>query len=245
MLTGKGSVVAGYNVQQAVDTEHKLIVAHEVTTRGNDHTSLEPMASQAQEALQAQTMTALGDTGYMNGKQAQACEDRGITPVVPMAEASNTKDAECYPKTMFVYDPVSNTYRCPAGQILTRFKHDRTAEIDYYWTSACAGCEHKARCTKSERRSIARSWYAAAAERAHERARANRHLRRLRSATAEHPFGNLKAILSGGFLVRTLAKVKGEMALAVLSYNLKRTLKILGIEQLLQKLRMRMAFNST
>jgi transposase len=244
MLTGKGSVIAGYNVQQAVDTQHKLIVAHEVTTRGNDHTSLEPMASQAQEALEAQTMTALADTGYMNGKQAQACEDRGITPVVPMAEASNTKGAECYPKTMFVYDSASNTYRCPAGQILTRFKHDRTAEIDYYWTSACAGCEHKARCTKSERRSIARSWYAAAAERAHERARGNRHLRRLRSATAEHPFGNLKAILSGGFLVRTMAKVKGEMALAVLSYNLKRTLKILGIEQLLQKLRMQMAFNS-
>jgi transposase len=244
MLTGKGAVVAGYNVQQAVDTQHKLIVAHEVTTRGNDHTSLEPMARQAQEALKADAMTVIADTGYMNGKQAQACEDRGITPVVPMAEPSNTKAAECYAKTMFFYDPASDTYRCPAGEVLTRYKHDRTGETDYYWTSACAGCEHKARCTKSERRSIARSWYAQAAERAHARARDNRHLRRLRSATAEHPFGNLKAILSGGFLVRTLAKVKGEMALAVLSYNLKRTLKILGIEQFMQKLRAQMELNS-
>ncbi len=61
---------------------------------------------------------------------------------------------------------------------------------------------------------------------------------RLRSATAEHPFGNLKAMMPGGFLLRTIAKVKGEMALAVLTYNLKRTLSILGFEQLMQKLQM-------
>ena len=60
---------------------------------------------------------------------------------------------------------------------------------------------------------------------------------RLRSATVEHPFGNLKAMMPGGFTVRTLPKVQGEMALAVLTYNLKRTLNILGFEQLMQKLR--------
>ena len=238
MLTGKGSALAGYNVQQAVDSTHKLIVAHEVTTHGNDHTSLEPMARQAQQALGAQTMTVVTDTGYSNGAQAQACEAMGITPVVPMPQVSNTRDGALYSKSLFTYDKATDTYRCPAGEMLKRYKHDRTAETDYYWTSACLGCQHKARCTKSERRSIARSWYAEAAERAHERARGNRHLMRLRSATAEHPFGNLKAMLSGGFLVRSLAKVKGEMALAVLTYNLKRTLNILGIEQLMQKLRM-------
>ena len=61
---------------------------------------------------------------------------------------------------------------------------------------------------------------------------------RLRSATAEHPFGNLKAMMPGGFLVRTLPKVRGEMALAVLTYNLKRTLSILGFEQLMQELQL-------
>jgi len=244
MLSGKGSTVAGYNVQQAVDARHKLIVAHEVTTHRNDHTSLEPMASQAQQALDAATMTVVADTGYMNGAQAQGCEAKGITPVVPMAEVSNTQGEAFYPKSMFTYDQATDTYRCPAGEVLKRYKHDRTAETDYYWTHACAGCQHKARCTKSERRSIARSWYAAATERAHERARGNRGLMRLRSATAEHPFGNLKAILAGGFLMRTLPKVKGEMALAVLTYNLKRTLNILGIEQLMQQLRTQMVLIS-
>jgi transposase len=237
MLTGKGSAVAGYNVQQAVDAQHKLIVAHEVTTHGNDHTSLEPMALQAQQALGAETMSVVADTGYSNGAQAQACEAMGITPVVPMPEVSNTRDGSLYSKSLFTYDKATDTYRCPAGEMLKRYKHDRTAETDYYWTSACLGCQHKARCTKSERRSIARSWYAEAAERAHQRAQ-DRSLMRLRSATVEHPFGNLKAMMPGGFLLRTIAKVKGEMALAVLTYNLKRTLNILGFEQLMQKLQM-------
>jgi transposase len=244
MLTGKGHALAGYNVQQALDTQHKLIVAHEVTTRGNDHTSLEPMATQAQQALGAQTMSAVADTGYMNGAQAQACEAKGITPVVPMAQVSNTKDSGFYAKTMFSYDQHSDTYRCPAGELLKRYKSDRAKQTNYYWTSACTSCRLKPHCTKAARRTIARSWFADAAERAHERAKHNRALMRLRSAVAEHPFGNLKAMLQGGFLLRTLPKVKGEMALAVLTYNLKRAVNILGIEKLMSKLGMSVALST-
>lgn len=235
MLTGKGTTVAGYNVQQAVDTRHKLIVAHEVGTQRNDHRCLEPMAGAAQQALQAESLTALADTGYMNGEQAQACEDRQITPVVPMPEVVNTRSDNLYSKTQFVYDKLTDTYRCPAGELLSRYKRDQKAKTDYYWTHACTGCAMKLKCTTSKRRSIARSWYADAAERAHQRAQ-NRSFMRLRSATAEHPFGNLKAMMPGGFLLRTLPKVQGEMALTVLTYNLKRTLNILGFEKLMQKL---------
>lgn len=236
----RGAALAGYNVQQAVDTQHKLIVAHEVSTERNDHARLEPMATQAQQALGAESMTVLADTGYMNGAQASACEAKGITPVVPMQEAANTQAQNLYPKTQFIYDPATHTYRCPAGALLQRYKRDRKAQTDYYWTSACAGCEKKPQCTRSERRSIARSWHADAAERAHQRAQ-DRRFMRLRSATAEHPFGNLKSMLPGGFLLRTLTKVRGEMALTVLTYNLKRTLNILGFEQLMQKLQLMIA----
>jgi len=239
MLRASGTTgIAGYNVQQAVDAEHKLIVAHEVTTERNDHASLEPMATQAQQALGAQSMTVVTDTGYMNGAQVSACEAKGITPIVPMAQAANTQGANLYPKTQFIYDPATDTYRCPAGERLQRYKRDRTRQTDYYGTSACAGCASKPHCTTGKQRSIARSWFADAAERAHQRAQQDPRLMRLRSATAEHPFGNLKAMMPGGFLLRTLPKVKGEMALAVLTYNLKRTLGILGFEQLMQKLQM-------
>lgn len=235
LIGNGGQALAGYNVQQAVDTQHGFIVAHEVTTLRNDHASLEPMAVQAQEALEAAELTVLTDTGYANGAQAQACEERAITPVVPMPQPSQTSAAGCYPKTVFSYDPDSDTYRCPAGERLTRYKHDRKLQIDYYTTKACEHCPLRASCTRSRRRTIARSWFADAAARAHERALSNPQLMRLRAATAEHPFGNLKAMLRGGFSVRTLAKVKGEMALAVLTYNLKRAVKVLGIDELLEK----------
>jgi transposase len=240
LLTGKGTTIAGYNVQQAVDTRHKLIVAHEVGTQRNDHRCLEPTASTAQQALGAESLTAIADTGYMNGEQAQACEDRKITPVVPMPAVVNTRSDNLYPKTQFVYDKLTDTYRCPAGELLSRYKRDQKAKTDYYWTHACMGCAMKLNCTQSKRRSIARSWYADAAERAHQRAQ-DRSFMRLRSATVEHPFGNLKAMMPGGLLLRTLPKVQGEMALAVLTYNLKRTLNILGFEKLMQKLQIMMA----
>jgi hypothetical protein len=34
--SGRGSGVVGYNVQTVVDTEHHLIIAHEVTNSGTD-----------------------------------------------------------------------------------------------------------------------------------------------------------------------------------------------------------------
>jgi transposase len=239
LLSANGAgALAGYNVQHAVDTKHKLIVAHEVTTLGNDHTSLEPMAIEAQTVLKADAMTVVADCGYMNGAQARACEERGITPVVPMAQPAQTRAAECYPKSLFSYDAASDTYRCPAGELLHRYKRDRLKQTDYYWTFACGNCPNKPLCTKAKRRSIARSWSAEAAERAAQRARERPRLMRLRSASAEHPFGNLKAMLPGGFSVRTLPKVRGEMALAVLTYNLKRTANILGSSKLQNQLKL-------
>jgi transposase len=244
MLTKNGTAVAGYNVQQVVHAEHKLIVTHEVTTQRNDHACLQPMATQAQETLQAKTLTVVADTGYMNGAQSQGCEDRGITPVVPMAEASNTKNAGHYAKSLFTYDAQSDAFTCPAGQVLTRFKRDQTKQIDYYRTKACAGCAHKAKCTDAPMRNLARSWFAPAAERAAARAKQTPRLMRTRSATVEHVFGNLKSILAGGFLLRTLPKVKGEMALGVLAYNLKRVINILGMEMLINKFQAKMAGNA-
>jgi hypothetical protein len=236
MLTTKeGATQVGYNVMQAVDSQHKLIVAHEVTTQRNDHASLQPMALAAQQALQVPALTAVCDTGFMNGEQSDACEALGITPVVPMARPSNTRNAQLYAKALFRYDSALGAYHCPANQILTRYKRDKTAKTDYYTTRACESCALKSKCTESKQRSIARSWFADAAERAHQRAQ-ERTLMKLRSATVEHPFGNLKAMMPGGFLTRTLPKVQGEMALAVLAYNIKRVLSILGFAQLMEKL---------
>src|SRR5579863_5628699 len=53
--SGRGSGVVGYNVQIAVDTEHHLIVTHEVTNSGSDRAQL---AKQAKAALKTETLEA-------------------------------------------------------------------------------------------------------------------------------------------------------------------------------------------
>jgi hypothetical protein len=45
--SGRGSGVVGYDVQVAVDTEHHLIITHEVTNDGSDRAQLANIASQA------------------------------------------------------------------------------------------------------------------------------------------------------------------------------------------------------
>jgi hypothetical protein len=49
--SGRGSSVVGYNVQVAVDTEHHLIVTHEVTNVGSDRSQLARVAKDAKAAL--------------------------------------------------------------------------------------------------------------------------------------------------------------------------------------------------
>jgi hypothetical protein len=54
---GKGTGLVGYNVQVAVDAEHHLIVAHEVTNIGHDRGQLANMAGQAKAAMGAVSLT--------------------------------------------------------------------------------------------------------------------------------------------------------------------------------------------
>jgi transposase len=57
-------------------------------------------------------------------------------------------------------------------------------------------------------------------------------------ATVEYPFGTLKAWMGAThFKTRTLEKVRTEMSLHVLAYNLKRVLAILGAQPLMEAMR--------
>ena len=83
LRAAKCTATVGYNVQIAVDAEHHLIVAHEVTNQGYDRHQLAPMAFKAQRATGCEQITALADRGYFNGDQVLSCEGTGVAPVVP------------------------------------------------------------------------------------------------------------------------------------------------------------------
>jgi hypothetical protein len=64
--SGRGSGVVGYNVQVAGETEHHLIVTHEVTNVGSDRAQLSGIATAAKAAFQVQKLEAVADRGYLD-----------------------------------------------------------------------------------------------------------------------------------------------------------------------------------
>jgi transposase len=234
--SGRGTGIVGYNVQTAVDTRHHLIVAHEVTNVGHDRTQLADMAVQAQEAV-GQPITALADRGYFKGEEILRCTEYGIVPLVPKPQTSNNKAAGLYDKSDFVYLEAEDAYRCPAG---SRAIHRMTAvenglTLHKYWSSACPRCPLKPRCTPSTNRRISRWEHEAVLEQMQDRLNRRPEAARERRQTVEHPFATLKAWMGAThFLTRTLAKVRTEMSLQVLAYNMKRVIRLLGTATLIK-----------
>jgi transposase/IS5 family transposase len=237
MRTPRHGYQVAYNAQTAVDVEHKLIVAFDLTNEGNDQRQLHPMAVQAKEALDAEQVTVVADAGYSSGEQGQRCEDEGITAIVPRAETVNTEGKQYFSRDQFSYDAGSDTWRCPAGETLTCREVSRTEQKKKYSTTACAGCPLKPQCTNADRRLIVRSFYEDAREAMHQRAKSDPAWMAHRRETVEHPFGTMKWLMGyPRFLVRGLRKAKAELALCIMSYNLKRVITILGVPALLQAL---------
>ena len=153
-----------------------------------------------------------------------------------------------YLVSKFTFNKENNTYTCPQGQTLTTTgswhkKTGRTEESGYqfqkYRTPACKTCPVKDLCTSRKGgRELDRSQYADAVEENNKRYHANAQLYRKRQEINEHIFGTIKrqwgynhTNLSG------LEKVNGEHSLIMLVYNIKRSINILGVPDLIAKIK--------
>src|SRR5919201_5098433 len=140
--SGRGSGIVGYNVQVAVDTEHHLIVTHEVTNSGSDRAQLANMATQAKAVLKTETLEAVADRGYFSSPEILTCHEAGITVTLPKPQPSGAKSDGRFGKQDFVYLFEEDAYRCPAGEQLPyRFTSEEAGKrIRRYWTTACRNC---------------------------------------------------------------------------------------------------------
>lgn len=238
--SGRGSGVVGYNVQVAVDTEHHLIIAHEVTNSGSDRAQLANIASRAKDVLGVDKLEAVADRGYYSGEEILACDKAGIAVTLPKPMTSGLEARGRFGKQDFVYLSDEDVYRCPAGE---KLKYHYTNEEDgqqlrRYWTNACRDCALKPRCTTGKERRITRWEHEHVLEAAQRRLDKNPQAMRQRRETVEHPFGTLKMRMGAThFLMKRLPKVATEMALHVLAYNLTRVMNIMGIQPLMAAIR--------
>ncbi len=239
--SGRGSGMVGYNVQAAVDAKHHLIVAHEVTNVGHDRDQLANMGAQARAEMGVESLDVLADRGYFSGEEVLACEPLGVTPYVPKPLTSGAKADGRFGKQDFVYVPEQDVYRCPAGELLSRRMTtvEKGQTLHRYWNpSSCRTCPLKAQCTPSKERRITRWEHEAVIDAMQARLDRKPDAMRIRRATVEHTFGTLKAWMGAThFKTRTLEKVRTEMSLHVLAYNLKRMIAILGVQPLMAAMR--------
>ena len=148
---------ARYKNHRAVDDLHGVITALE-TTAGDveENAKLMDLIDQHERNTSCRVEVAVADTQYGTVENFRACQQRGI--LSHMADLSQTQ-ADKFQKQgifgieQFVYDPPSDTYRCPAGQTLTRRKHKKQRQAYEYACAAatCQACSRRPHCTRARK----------------------------------------------------------------------------------------------
>jgi transposase len=237
MPTAQGNQV-GYNAQVAVDAKHKLIAASDVTNEVTDYNQLANVALAAKANLELKQTEVVADSGYYNASEVSRCVDARIEPLIPKADTSANTARGLYGKSKFKFDEKKDVYVCPAGGELSyRFStYEKGRELRYYRARGCGQCALKSRCTRNQaNRTITREANEHLMEAMAERMRQEPGKFKLRKALAEHPFGTIKRSLGyTHFLLKGLEKVRTEWSLIALVYNLKRVLKLVSFEKLMQ-----------
>ena len=202
MATSRKAGVVGYNVQTVVDTEHHMIVAHEVTNIVSDKLLLTQMTKQGQAAIGRKEIKVFADRGYFSGDEIIAAEKLGAITHVPK--------------------PYHNSYQCPAGQKMTYrlMSTEDGKDMQVYWPDGCGVCELKPVCTTGKERRIKRWVHEDIIDAMLKRLNEFPEAMTIRRKTVEHPFGTLKSWMGvTHFLTKRLENVKTEMSLSVLAYN--------------------------
>lgn len=238
-------VNVGYNIQTTADAKHNFII--DVYVGGvNDQYDLSTGAKRAKEALGVDKSDILADKGYHNGIEIARSERMGMRPFVAPREQAPQSD-EGYNKSDFTYDKPSDTYTCPAGQILTSngtiyLKGDKQKyKFRRYNTTACKTCPLKDQCTRrTQGRDIERSLYQDYVDRNKARFEKYYQTYRLRQQVIEPIFGIFKRQWDLEYtLVRGRENVITEYRIAGLAYNLMRLVSVKGlnwVQKRLQKL---------
>lgn len=224
--TKEGSIPA-YNVQMAVDAEHKMIVDSEVVTEETDHNMLPVMVKSIKEEIGEVPEIVIADNGYSKLELIQEMEK-----TLPETETFVAVRAERQEEITFTYDKEKDEYVCSQGKVLKlseKNKKQRGSLTNTYRATECGNCPVKDQCTISKNRSKTRY---------HNQEWRDQYISKMRSviamkmltlrmSTVEHPFGTIKCLMGKiPLLLRGIKKVPIEINLWTTAYNLKRLVKI-------------------
>jgi hypothetical protein len=248
MLRGNITEVC-YNVQTTVDAKNNIPIDYKVTNL-NDSKAMGNMVQRARSILGTSDFTALYDKGYHTGSELKTAQELGIETIVAIPDVPSSSQApdHDYNYEHFNYDPLTDTYTCPEGEVLktngkwytTHGRRNILISFKQYKTRACKTCPARLKCTRSKTgRLIERSIYAENYERNRRNKEEKEQLYRRRQAIAEHPFGTIKRQWGFSYILtkRGLNRAGSDVGFMFIAYNLRRIISILGKDRLMEYLR--------
>jgi len=155
-IVNRGKPKLSYQVHRAVDGRSEIITATETTAGDvNEAHLMVPLLESHHANTGVMAETVVGDSKYGTIENYLACHDLGVEAHLPDLGEFSVKRAEkrkIFTEDRFEYDPPSDTYRCPAGQLLKpRSLHTNRQSRDYAASrKVCATCHLREQCTKNK-----------------------------------------------------------------------------------------------
>ena len=252
LMMANGKMDVCYNVQTVVDAKNKLVAEFEVTNNAFDYNQITPMTESAKNILEAETLTAIVDTGYDSVQDIVSAHQQGFDvhvagtdfDICVATDKTEEREIVSHKNGRCVYYADRNIVLCPMGKILyPRFYKKQKGQGVFHNNKVCKQCANK--CTKEAR---GRRYEVPMAESDFTkhyddkglfvkqiRITPDKELIKQRKSICEHPFGTIKRNMDAGYcLTKGLRNVSGEFSLTFLAYNLKRVINILGVKRLIE-----------
>src|SRR5206468_1354726 len=149
---GSGDSRPRYKHHRVIDDQKGVITATQ-TTAGSiaENKKLMPLIAQHESNTGAPARIVIADHKYGTSENYVACQERAISTHMGDAFAKSQRGRErtIFSDEAFAYDEKTDTYRCPAGQILKPGQVHPIRRTRQYRASprACAACVLRVQCT--------------------------------------------------------------------------------------------------
>jgi len=237
MQQANGEKNPAFSITTTTDVAHDIVTHIQVNEQNNDCAALWPATQGSRETTGEKHREVEADAGFASMENYERLEAEGQAALIPdnrmeVEEKDATAKGE-YDRSKFHYRVNSDTYRCPAGQILRKTGtvevHGRL--LDRYENArACVGCPHRGKCTRGSHRRVFRDQNEEVRHRMRENLQGKRAHKRYnkRAHAAESPYGNVKGNLKFRAVMRRgKDKVLMEAALLFMLHNILK----LGVAQ--------------
>src|SRR5215468_5125296 len=237
-----GPAVYAYCTNYLIDVEHAVIVDVEPSTavRQAEVTAAKTMIERTHDRFDLWPERLIADTGYGSAEMLNwLVNDRAIEPHIPVFDKSKRTD-DTFSREDFVYDHAGDSYRCPAGKTLQRYRRQFTVprigvmkdnSLRYRASKHdCGPCPLKPRCCpNAPARKVPRSIYEGARDLAREIAKTEAYqTSRYQRKKVEMLFAHLKRILKLDRLrLRGPRGARDEFHLAAIAQNLRKLAKLI------------------